>query len=487
METSEILSRELPGYKFVLVANREPYVHLKTGNGIKCTIPAGGLTVALDPVLQASGGTWVGWGSGNADKEVVDENDRIMVPPEDPKYTLKRVWLSEEQEHGFYLGFANQVLWPLCHVVFTKPVFKPQYWKKYKEVNKLYAKATLEEIGDEKVFIWVQDYHFPLLPKLIRDARPNALITQFWHIPWSLPGIFRICPYKKEILEGMLANDLLGFHLPSYCNNFLRTIERELESKCDFDQMTVDYKGQRTWVKPFPISVDYDHINDFAMKDEVLEETKKLREDYGCDYIAVSVDRLDYTKGILEKFSAIDFFITRYPEYKSNFVLMQAGAPSRTEIPAYAKLNNMIDETVKKINEKHRVGNWVPIDFQRKKLDYTRLLGYYRTADLCIVSSLEDGMNLVAKEVVSAQVDEKGILLLSEFCGAYHELGENSVSINPYDVERFAEAIKASLEMPQHEKTGKMRNLRRQVRENNIYKWVNNFFIEAGKLIRQSE
>jgi alpha,alpha-trehalose-phosphate synthase [UDP-forming] len=483
----QIIESKLQNYKFINVSNREPYIHTKKNGDIKCNIPAGGLTAALDPLMQACGGTWIAWGSGDADKEVVDDKDRVQVPPDSPKYVLKRVWMTKDEVNKFYFGFANQTLWPICHYVYQKPVFDPSFWETYRHVNQLYAKAILEEIeGHENVFLWVQDYQLALVPELIRNSEKitgkNIVISDFWHIPWPSWEIFLLCPSAKEILKGLLGNDLIGFHLPQYCDNFLENISKILNFPVDYDKGNIEYDGRTIKVKPFPISVDFEAIDSASRKKEVEDEIKRIRSDefVPFPYIGVGVDRLDYTKGIIERFNALDWLLEKKPDLQEKFVFVEAGAPSRGEVPAYQQLNRDIIELVDKINNKYEKNGWKPIIYLEKKLDYSTLLALYRTADLCIVSSLHDGMNLVAKEFLSANVDEKGVLILSKFAGAAKEL-EESLLINPYDIQEFAEAINQAITMSPEKRKESASSLRKIVKENNIYKWLQDFIMESTK------
>ena len=489
-DVQKIVSEKLEGYKFVLVSNREPYIHMHTAEGVRCKTPAGGLTAALDPLMQACGGTWVAGGSGDADRENVDKQNRTRVPPGKPKYTLKRVWMSKDEVDKYYFGFSNQTLWPLCHNVFETPVYDKLFWNGYKQSNKLFANAVVEEIKNENAFIWFQDYHLPLAPEMVKKAtnrrRGKVVSAHFWHIPWPPFPVFRTCPWAKEILEGMLANNLIGFHLKEHCINFLSCVEKILELPVDYKKLAVAHEERRIFVKNFPISIDFDVVDNLAKKPGVKKEMKKARSPNKIPYkyIGVGVDRIDYTKGIIERFKAIDRFLEKYPQYQNNFVFVEAGAPSRTRISSYAALNDEIEKLAEEINWKYQMGYWRPIKYIQGKLGYNELLGLYRTADVCIVSSLHDGMNLVAKEFIAANVDRTGVLLLSRFAGAADEL-KSAVIVNPFDIEGFADAIHESLKMSVNEKKKRMNLLRNSVKENNIYKWVYDFISEAGRVMKE--
>ena len=468
-----VIRVKLKGYFLIIVSNREPYIHNWKGDRIECIRPASGLTIALDPMMQACGGVWIAHGSGTADRDTVDTNQKVKVPPENPQYDLKRVWLSKEEEEGYYYGFSNEALWPLSHISYTRPVFRASDWEYYKKVNHLFAEKVLEEIGIGKPLIFIQDYHFALLSRIIKEKRPDALTVQFWHIPWPNPEAFRICPWKKELLEGLLGNNLLGFHIRYYCNNFIDTVDRELEARPDRERSSIVYKNKTTYIRHFPISIDFDAMADGSQKEEVDEEMKRLKTKYHLfdKIIGVGVDRLDYTKGVPEKFRAIDIFLDQNPEYKNRFVYVQLGAPSRIHIPSYKQINKEIDECVERINWKHQIGHWVPILFLREHIPYQSILAFYRMSNFCIVSSLHDGMNLVAKEYIAAKTDGDGVLILSRFTGASRELNE-ALLINPYAVDEFAKTIKRAVEMAPEEMAQRMKKLKEIVRERNIYWWA---------------
>jgi trehalose 6-phosphate synthase len=478
----ELVREKLSGYLFVVVSNREPYIHTLSGRKIVCQVPASGLTVALDPVMQACGGTWIAHGSGDADREVVDKDNKVGVPPEEVRYALRRIWLSKEEEGGYYYGFSNEALWPLCHIVYTRPLFAESDWNTYKKVNEIFAQGILDEVGDKKVFVFIQDYHLTLLSRLIKDKNPNIITAQFWHIPWPNREAFRICPWQGEILRGLLGNDLLGFHIRYHCNNFLDTVDRAIEAKVDWERYEVTYGGKRTAVRPFPISVDFEDISQEAQKEEVATEIERLKNTLGIgdEMVGVGLDRIDYTKGIPDRFLAISRFLEKYPQYRGRVVFIQAGVPSRIQLGAYKKLNEEIDNLVEEINWKYGMGRWKPIIYLREHEPPVTLMALRRMANFCVVSSLHDGMNLVAKEFVASRFDEDGVLILSPFTGAARELTD-ALLVNPYATDHFAEAIKNALEMPKAERQKRMRKMREVVRENNIYKWAADIISELVK------
>jgi trehalose 6-phosphate synthase len=469
---------KLNGSRLFVVSNREPYSHIRQGKSIEVMVPASGLVTALEPVLRASDGTWVAHGSGDADRETVDRNDRLRVPPDDGKYSLRRVWLTKEEEEGYYYGFANEGLWPLCHIAHTRPIFRSSDWDHYRDVNEKFAAAVLEEMeGTEEPVLLAQDYHFALLPRLVKRARPDARIAIFWHIPWPNPEAFAICPWQKELLDGLLGADLVGFHIQAHCTNFLQTVDRTLESRIDWEHFAVNREDHRTVVKPFPISVDFSEGAD-AGESPYAERGDILRElGVEATFLGVGVDRVDYTKGILERFLGIERMLEKYPSYQGKFVFVQIGAPSRSTIKRYHDLQVEVEQEAERINRRFQTSKWRPIVLLKRQHSHKEIQRYYRTADLCMVTSLHDGMNLVAKEFVAARRDEQGVLVLSRFTGAARELPD-AVLVNPYDIEQTAEAIRFALEMSPEERAERMRRMRRVVKEHNIYRWAGNLIAD---------
>jgi len=475
----DVVRDKIGTHKFLVVSNREPYIHTYGDNGIRCMTPASGMTVALDPVMRACGGTWLAHGSGEADREMVDERDHVQVPPEDPSYTLRRIWLTKEEEDRFYYGYSNEGLWPLCHIVHVRPIFREADWEAYKSVNEKFADAVIEEIGHDQGFVFIQDYHFALLPKMIKERRPDIVVAQFWHIPWPNPESFRVCPQAEELLWGLLGNDILGFHVRYHGMNFLDSVDRFLEVRVDRERLSVFKGGRETLVRPFPISIDYDMVEAKARSEDVERRISILKMDFRLRnrFLGIGIDRMDYTKGIVERFNAIDRFLEKYPEYVGRFVFLQLGPLSRIHIPKYRTYNDEIYDRMLDINEKWKQKDWQPILLHKKHLALDDLLLYYRAADLCIVSSIHDGMNLVAKEFVASRIDEKGTLILSKFTGSSREL-QQAILVNPIATDQFADAIKQAIEMPPDQQAERMRRMRESVKENNVYRW-------AGKIINE--
>jgi trehalose 6-phosphate synthase len=479
-DLQKLIKEKMGDYLFIAVSNRQPYVHIMKKGQVQCQRGAGGVITALDPVMQACNGIWVAYGSGDADRKVTDNKGKIAVPPENPAYTLKRVWLTKEEETGYYYGYSNEALWPLCHMAFQRPTFRQEDWNYYVQVNRKFADAIAEEVGDKKAFVWIQDYHLTLLPKFLKEKLGNQIITaHFWHIPWPNHEAFRICPQGKEILEGLLANDLLGFHIRYHCNNFFDCVDREVESKIDRERLAIVRGDHETLVRPYPISIDFEGVNAIARSDAVAQIQEALRDEFGLKgfKVLIGLDRIDYTKGIPERLLAVDRLLDNHPELKEKFVFLQMGEISRIHIPKYKALNDEINGIVENVNWKHSTDGWKPVILVRRHLSFAELVAFYRLGDVCMVSSLHDGMNLVAKEFVSSKDDDSGMLVLSQFTGASRELTD-AVLVNPYNREEFSEGIFQALNLPREEIARRVSRMRATIQQNNIFRW-------AGKIISE--
>ncbi len=469
--------------KIFVVSNREPYMHVRKGRETVCVVPPSGLVTAIEPVLRACDGVWVAGGSGDADRDTVDEFDRLRVPPDDPRYTLRRVWLTPEEEAKYYDGFANEGLWPLCHIAHTRPIFRAGDWECYQQINQRFADALLQEMEDsEDPVVFVQDYHFALLPRLVKRARPDARVAIFWHIPWPNPEAFGICPWQAELLDGLLGADLIGFHIPTFCHNFLNTVDRVLESRTDRAHMTVRRHGHFTTVRPYPVSVAFEGAvplvatvdeEDGEAEQRRTQERQKLLSEFNvqAESLALGVDRLDYTKGIVERLEAIEQLLEDHPWHRERLTMVQIAAPSRTRIQSYADLRTRVEDTVERINTRYQTAHWKPVILIERQCGHEEVKRWYEVADLCLVTSLHDGMNLVAKEYVASRDDEDGVLLLSKFTGAAVEL-RDALIVNPYDIRGVSEAIHTGLEMSREDRQQRMQRMRRQVMEHNIYLWA---------------
>jgi alpha,alpha-trehalose-phosphate synthase [UDP-forming] len=471
--------------RFVVVSNREPYEHRWSREVGEMEIgrPAGGLTSALDPLLQALGGMWVAWGSGEADADAVDDGDRVQVPPENPRYTLRRVWLTHTDIHRYYLGFANQFLWPLCHLRPALTRVRAHNWERYRRVNRRFADAVLDEVRGKQAAVWIQDYHLALAPLAIRDRRPDLTLAHFWHIPFPPFDIFRLAPQASYLLRGMLANDLMGFHLPMHADNFLRCARRLAGAEVDWERRTATIDGHTCHVGAFPISIDVDQFREAATVEGADEQMQRIRERYapGGARIGIGVDRLDYSKGLPEKFKALEFLWERYPEHRERFTFIQVAVPTRSDIEAYDELAQKVDGQVREINERFGTAGWRPIHLIKQSLEVDQLAILYRLADVCIVGSLQDGMNLVAKEYVASQVDRTGVLLLSEFAGAAEQMADATL-INPYDPEACALAVRDALTLPADERAEAMQRLQESL--TTIYDWMHDMFTAWGAIVR---
>ena len=468
----EFIKSYLKDRKIFVVSNREPYIHKKIKNEIQYTVPASGMVTALEPIMEACGGLWMAHGSGDADKLTVDKNSKLAVPPEEPKYTLKRLWLTDQEVKGYYIGFSNEALWPLCHMAHTRPIFRKEDWIEYRKVNGKFTQALLSEIKDtRRPVILVQDYHFALLPEMIKKSRPDAEVGLFWHVPWPHAESFSICPWRKEILGGMLGADVIGFHIQQYCNNFLETVGKEIESIADLEKFAIYHKGHTTYIKSFPISVAFT-----AGADGIPEPKSSLLEDMGIKtkYLGVGVDRLDYTKGILERMRGVEFFFDIYPAYKKQFTFLQIAPQTRKAVEKYRQFNDDVTREAERINKKFQDNDWQPIVLLKEHYTHEKIYPLYRSADVCLVTSLSDGMNLVAKEFIAARNDESGVLILSKFTGASRDL-TGAIVINPYSAEETADAIYQSLTMPPAEQRRRMKKMRDSVKNYNVYRWAAEF------------
>lgn len=484
MAGQDVLARMrqwLPERQLVVVSNREPYLHRRGPSGPTVDRPAGGLVAALDPVMQEAGGIWIAWGAGDADFDVTDAHGRVRVPPDSPRYTLRRIALTHPEVEAFYYGYANQALWPLCHMAMAHARFRRRDWAGYQAVNRRFAEAVHAEAGSGAI-VWIHDYHLALCPRHVRQLRPDLYLTQFWHIPWPAWDVFRVCPQRTELLDGLLANDLIAFQHPRHVEHFRECIERELGASIDGN--LVEYDGRVVEVEAFPISVDAASLEQAAESAECGHWMARFRRRFRLDNraVVVSVDRLDYTKGIPERLQAIDLFFRRYPEYRGRVVFIQKTAPSRTRIQAYRDLASRVEDAIERLNASYGTPDWRPVISLPGPLPPAGMAALYRMADVCLVSSLQDGMNLVAKEFVACQIDRRGALLLSELAGAQAELPW-AISINPYDLEGCAEAVARTLEMPAEERRRRMDHLRAYVAEHDVFHWVTQHMEATARLI----
>ncbi len=481
-----ILHEDLRGEDVIVVSNREPYIHVRHETIVEVQRPASGLVTALEPVMRACSGVWIAHGSGSADLEVADRNGHVAVPPENPAYQLRRLWLSKEEELGYYYGFANEGLWPLCHIAHVRPTFRSGDWNHYAAVNRKFARAVREESKTDEPIVIVQDYHFALLPRMIREMLPLATIITFWHIPWPNPEAFAICPWRAELLDGLLGSSILGFHTQFHCNNFLDTVDRHLEARVDRELFTVHYRGQPTAVNRYPISIEWPPSAELLKRStEECRHSVHLRHrlPQSCA-VGIGVDRLDYTKGIIERFNAIERLLEMEPGLLGKFCFIQIAAPSRSSIEQYQQLEVQVRTLANRINTRFAASDFPPILLKVEHHDPHEVYEYYRAADICCVSSLHDGMNLVAKEYIASHEDERGVLILSQFAGASRELPE-ALIVNPYDVDQCAAAFHLALTMSPSEQRDRMRIMRGLIQEFNVYRWAGRMLLDAANMRRR--
>ena len=478
-----VLRNELAGDEILLVSNREPYIHMRQGDRIAIRRPASGLVTAMEPIMRACSGTWIAHGSGTADRETVDRKDHIEVPPDNPSYTLRRIWLSEDEERGYYYGFANEGLWPLCHIAHVRPVFRTSDWEQYVAVNRRFADAVCSEARTEDPIVLVQDYHFALVPRFIREQLPKATIITFWHIPWPNPESFGICPWRARVLDGLLGSTILGFHTQYHCRNFIDTVDRYMEARIEYEASRVSYGGHRTGIEPYPISIQWPSPW-HDRQPSIAECRRRVRERDGFPAdvrIGIGVDRMDYTKGIIERFHAVERLLELHPNFVGRFVFVQIAAPTRSSLDDYRTFEEDVHALAARINARFAPAGVAPILLKAEHHDPELINEYYRAADICIVTSLHDGMNLVAKEFVAARDDERGVLVLSQFTGAAREL-HDALPVNPYHVDQCADALERALRMPPDEQQVRMRSMRRLVQEYNVYRWAGAMLLDASRL-----
>jgi trehalose 6-phosphate synthase len=483
-----LLKGELRGQDVIVVSNREPYIHMHKNGEVVVWRPASGLVTALEPIMRACSGVWIAHGGGSADRAVVDAHDRIGVPPPPAHaaYQLRRIWLTEEQESGYYYGFANEGLWPLCHIAHVRPTFRTSDWEQYRSVNRAFARAVTEEAKSEDPIVLVHDYHFALLPRMIREALPAATTITFWHIPWPNPEAFGICPWREELLDGLLGSSILGFHTQFHCNNFLDTIERLIEARVDREMFTVSYRGELTAVKRYPISIEWppSRVTAAASVEQCRAEVRR-RHGLPPDHaIGIGLDRLDYTKGVEERLRAVERLFELQPEWIGKFTFIQIGAPTRSRIEHYQQYQARVEALAARINERFKDASHPPIILKVEHHEPEAVYEHYRAADVCVVTSLHDGMNLVAKEFVSARDDHGGVLVLSQFTGASRELPE-ALIVNPYDTDQCAAALHLALTMPESERRARMRQMRGLIKEFNVYRWAGRMLMDAAGMRRR--
>jgi trehalose-6-phosphate synthase len=477
----EFVNAEIPSGGLIVIANREPYSHeFDEGGKVVVRQPASGLVTGIEPMLRACGGTWIAHGGGSADRANTDAMGRVAVPPGAPEYTLRRLWIEEEAYERYYSGFANEGIWPLCHIAHTQPSFRTTDWIAYQAVNETFARAAVEEATADGLLL-IQDYHFALVPKLVRDHAPHVVTSLFWHIPWPNSEIAGICPWKESILEGMLGADIIGFHTQQYCLNFLDTVQRYLECRVDLETMSVSYGGHCTQIRAYPISVEWPYPAASRADGADLRASLGIAADA---HVSVGVDRADYTKGLIERVAAIEVLLEENPALTGKYVFVQLASPTRTRIPKYQRLASELLEIVEHVNARFGTDAWQPIVLQMRTFSPDEVRRYYAMADSAIVTPLHDGMNLVAKEYVAACNDGDGVLVLSVFAGASKEL-DGALLVNPYDSKQVAETILRATLMPAAERRVRMQAMRDQIASHSIYDWSEKLLTDMRNIRQQ--
>jgi len=452
----------------IVVSNREPYAPQRGEDDELRWVPSiGGLTAALDPALRHAGGTWIAWG------EAQPEITEVDLPQGAPRYRLKRVRLSEAEVRDYYHGFSNRALWPMSHYFIERTKYQASQWQAYVEVNRRFAQAAVESY-QEGDLIWVHDYQLALVPRLIREALPDARIGFFWHIPWPSSEVFRTLPWDHELLGGILGADLIGMHTPEYVRHFQSACRRVLGAETEGE--TVRWQGRESRVVARPIGIEVDEYEALVATPEVEEAADRIRRNLQTQ-ILLGVDRLDYTKGIPERLEAFGAFLDRHPEARGRVTLLQIAVPSREQVESYRQLRTRVEGLVGRINGRHTRDGWSPIQYIYRGMARGELVAHYRAADVMLVTPLRDGLNLVAKEFLACSRD--GVLVLSRFAGAADELPE-AVQVNPYNPEGLAAALTQSLEMPLDEKKARLQRLRERLHGSDLRMWADGFVAEIA-------
>jgi trehalose 6-phosphate synthase len=473
------------GESIVVLANREPFRHDCQPDGeIVVNRSAGGLVTALEPFIQACSGVWVAHGAGTADRVVVDGRDGVDVTSADGSwYRLRRVWLEPHEERGYYHGFANEGLWPLCHQAHVQPIFRPDDFGWYHKVNARFADAVCSEVATKSPLVLVQDYHFALVPQAIRKRLPLSTIVTFWHIPWPHPQQYAICPWGRQLLEGLIGSNIVGFQTPDDCRNFIDTVKCVLDVQVDRGRNLILQDDREVAIRVYPVSVEWPRR--WVCQLQPIEDCRvsvcrqfDLRPDIR---LAVGIDRLDYTKGIVEKCLTVERLLELNPELRERFALLQIAEPSRDRVPAYRAYRERLLATIDRINLRFATAGYRPIILLETHHDQADVYRLLRAADVCYVGSLHDGMNLVAKEFVTARDDNRGVLILSQFAGAARELID-ALIVNPYAIDATARRLAEALSMTDDEQSRRMRTMRSTVAEFNIYRWAGEMMKDATRV-----
>ena len=474
-------SRSLDGQQLIVVSNREPCVHELAADGtIAVRRPTSGLVTALDPVLRATGGTWIAHGSGSGDRAVTDRFDRIRIEEEDGGYTLRRVWLTRGEERGYYQGFSNSALWPLCHLAFESPRFTRSDWRHYQSVNERFADAVVSESTSPSPVVLVQDYHFALLPALVRERLPDAVIATFWHIPWPSAARFMRFPCGRALLDGLLGSDIVGFQTDDHARSFLDCVAAA-DIPADLANGVVGGAHGAVSIRAYPISVEWP--SRWARLTPGVDECRRsVRAELGLapdTPLMLSVDRLDYTKGIEERLHAIRRLLARGNATVGRPVFLQVAAPSRTRLERYRLLGERVRAQAAAINDRFGDRHYQPVVLVERNIEPAEIFRLFRAADACHVNSLDDGMNLVSKEFVAARDDARGVLILSRFTGSAREL-TGAIQVNPFDIDGVADAIADGLTMADEEQQRRMLMMRRHLEHHDVYRWAGRLLLDAG-------
>jgi trehalose 6-phosphate synthase len=425
--------------------------------------------------MQRQKGIWVAWGSGNADFMVCGPENKVIVPEEEPQYALKRIQLTTKEIENYYHGFSNSVLWPLFHLFIEKVHPQQDYWNTYQKVNKKFAHTVLSEMKKDE-FIWIHDYHLSLVPYFIRKEKPDAKIAFFWHIPWPPWEVFGSLPQRDDLLKGLLSSDFIGLHTKSYVKNFIDCALKNETVHLNRKENILLSEDKKTKIRPIPLGISYSDFADSVLSKNAIKKAKRLKKMHKNRNIILGLDRLDYTKGILDRLKAYESFLEQYPEFKEKIVLVQIASPSRNKIDEYCAMKKEIDEAVGNINGRFGNEEWTPVIYFSRRMTQQSLLAYYKAADVSLITPLRDGMNLIAKEYAASK-DDDGVLILSEFAGAAEELND-AILVNPFDVQKTAGAIKTAIEMPAEEKKQRFQSMKQKVKDRDSDWWLNSFLKE---------
>lgn len=462
--------------KTIIVSNRLPLKMKMEGDSITVTPSVGGLATGMRSVHTGDDSLWVGW-TGLTSEEINGDQQRREIEKKCRDENCVNVELNENELDNYYYGFSNRTLWPILHYFVEYTEYKNRFWEGYQKVNQKFADAIIANASDNDT-IWVHDYQLMLVPQMIRKERPNVRIGYFLHIPFPSFEIFRTLPYRESLLKGVLGADLIGFHTYDYERHFLSSINRIVGAEVSFNEVVWD--GRNIHVDTFPMGIDYQKFHttaknqlqnnktDAALKSRFLMKTHKDKK------IVLSIDRLDYTKGIANRLRGFNTFLKKYPEYRGKVELIMLAVPSRTDVPQYQLLKKEVDELVGRLNGKFASAEWTPVHYFYRTLPFENLIDLYTSSDIALITPIRDGMNLVAKEFIASRVDQKGVLILSEMAGAAAELTE-ALNINPNSYDQIADTLKKAFEMPAEEQVHRNKLMQKRLERYDVAKWANDF------------